>query len=826
MLAAGLLVNFAHTVAELRAQRATGPNWSFPSRVFSAGVPLAPGRVASLDDLRSELLAREYREVGGPPAKPGTFARNASGFTIFLRGFLDERDPEGGGGPERVFVGLDQGRITTVRRLGGIAGAPPPDLAHPPRLEPVLVSMLFDEERMWRTDVSIARIPQPVRDAIVVSEDRRFYTHDGIDLRGAVRALTVDLRSGDVKQGGSTITQQLARGLFLGRERTWSRKLEEVPLAVGLEFLLSKDQILEMYLNSVYWGQAEGFAVGGIAEAARWYFDAPIESLTVVQGATLAAMIPGPNVFNPFKDPVTVRERRDAVLEAMVETKHLDAADAERLEALPLGVKKGEAPTERFPWYSGYVRDALEDRLPHHAATHEGLAIFTTMDLAWQEIAEEAIGSGLAILDPRGGPRGLQGAFVAIDPGSGSVLAMVGGRTSRAGAFNRAYQAHRQTGSAIKPIVYAAGLASGLTPATTVPDTQRTFGSGRSAWRPQNFDGTYHREVTLAHALEASLNLATTSLVERIGPHTVADLAEEFGLAGLKPVMSIGLGSNETTLLQLTGAFTVFAAGGMHRDPTPLRIAVDRTGRAVVTPSHAAASAIAPGIAALMTGLLENVTKYGVARALHGTYGFDRPVAGKTGTTNDDRDAWFVGFTPEVVAGIWVGYDLPRSVGDQAAHTALPLWARAVGRMLRGFAPAPFPADSGLSWVAIDPWRGCLADSTTHGGAEITPFLFGTSPTLACAMAGPYEDWEYGSADSSGDSTDSSFASDSLWRAQPDTATLPRPDTLEVPSPAPEPDTTHAPPPHGTRGGDAGAPPARPKTTIVRGTDRERERSR
>lgn len=795
IVAGGLLFDFAHSLGELRAQRRTGPNWSFPSRVFSDGVALTAGRAASLDYLRAELRARAYTEVGGPPVKPGTFARNASGFTIFLRGFLDERDPEGGGGPERVFVGIEQGHLAGVRRLGGLPGSPPPDLAHPSRLEPIMVSMLFDEERMWRTYVSVERIPRPVRDAIVVSEDRRFYQHDGIDVRGAVRALTVDVRAGDVKQGGSTITQQLARGLFLGRERTWSRKLAEVPLAGGLEVLLSKDQILEMYLNSVYWGQAEGFAVGGIAEAARWYFDVPVESLTVLQGATLAAMIPGPNLFNPFKDPATVRERRNVVLEEMVETQHLAAGEAAQLAALPLGVKKGATPTERFPWYSGYVKDALEPRLPHHAATHEGLSIYTTMDLAWQEIAEDAMGSGLTILDPRGGPRGLEGAFVALDPARASVLAMVGGRSAQTGNFNRAYQARRQTGSAIKPIVYAAALASGLTPATTVPDTQRTFGRGRSAWRPQNFEGSYHPEVTLAHALEASLNLATTSLVERIGPSTVADLAAEFGLAGLKPVMSIGLGSNETSLLQLTGAFAVFAAGGMHREPTPLRAAVDRSGRTVVAPSHAAASAIAPGIASLMTAMLENVTKYGVARALHGTYGFDRPVAGKTGTTNDFRDAWFVGFTPEVVAGTWVGYDLPRSVGDQAAHTALPLWAHAVGRMLRGFAPAPFPGDSGLDWVAIDPWRGCLADSTTVGGGEITPFLYGTSPTLPCAMAGPYEDWELGA---SGDSTaaDSSFASDSLWRAEPDTAHFALPDTLAVPSPTPEPDTTESPPPH------------------------------
>ncbi|MEO5987561.1 MAG: transglycosylase domain-containing protein [Candidatus Eisenbacteria bacterium] len=771
-------IQFARTVTALREQRATGPNWSFPSRVFSDAVTLTVGRTAPDEYLLSELKARGYVEVPASPESPGTFARGTGGYSIVLRGFPDEVDPEGGGGPERVIVRIQAGSISAVDRLGGIPGSSSPDLGHPPRLEPVLVSMLFDEERMWRTYVSLERVPLPVRQAIVASEDRRFFSHIGVDFLGTARALTVNLRKGGIRQGGSTITQQLARGLFLGRERSLFRKLGEVPLALGLEVMLSKDQILEMYLNSVYWGQAEGFSVGGIAEAARWYFDAPVESLTVLEGATLAAMIPAPNLFNPFKDPEKVRERRNTVLEALVQTKKLEPGEAARLAASPLTIHRGKSPIERFPSYSSYVNDALDGVLRRHATTHFGLSIYTTMDLAWQEAAESEIDAGLAQLDRAGGRRRhLEGAFVVIEPTRASVLAMVGGRQAATGTYNRAFQAQRQTGSAIKPIVYAAAYASGLTPASTVSDTQVTYGRGRSAWRPRNFDGRYHRQVTLAKALESSLNLATTAVVEQVGPRQIADLAAHFGLKGLKPVMSIGLGSNEASLLQITSAFTVFASQGMLRRPSPLRLAVDRTGRKVAGPSLEGSLVIPPAIAALMTGLLQNVTRYGVARALHSSYGFNRPVAGKTGTSNDFRDAWFIGFTPELVAGVWVGYDRPHSIGQQASHTALPLWARAVGRMLQGFPAARFLSDSQLEWVNMDPWTGCLADSLS--GAEVTPFVLGTAPTSSCVPDSVYEYEIY--------SPDSAYAGeDSTLPAEPDT-------TLEDATPdfsTPEVDST------------------------------------
>jgi penicillin-binding protein 1B len=787
VVAIAALSVLADRLDALRAQRAVGPSWSFPSRVYSSGIPLVPGRVLPEPYLIAELRARGYREVAAEPP-PGAYTRIAGGFEVGLRGLPDEPATVGGGGPERVRLRIEGGHLVGIERLGGFAGATPPD-ARPPSIEPALVSMVFDEQRVWRTWVSLERVPKHVQDAIVASEDRRFHDHLGIDPRGTMRALFTNMRTGEIREGGSTITQQLVRSLFVGRERTLLRKLSEIPLAVGTELLLSKHDILEMYLNSVYWGQAEGFSVGGVAEAARWYFSTPVESLSVQQGAMLAGIIPAPNAVNPFEKPALALQRRNRVLYDMVESRRLKRAVADRVATLPLGLRRGPTPVERFPSYTGYVASALDQRFRKHAITRFGLVVMTSMDLAWQIEAERSLSEGLASLDA-GKTRRLQGAFVALDPATSAIVAMVGGRVPRRGDFNRAHQALRQTGSAIKPVIYAAAFSGPLrlTPATTVSDTVQTFGEGRWAWRPHNYDGSTHLDVTLAKALEKSLNIATANLVELIGARSCAEMAEQFGLGRLKAVASIGLGTNETSLLQLTNAYAVFRAEGMLRTPSAVQRVLDRDGREVLKADERAVEVIPPGVAALMTGLLQNVVRHGVAYPLGAIYGFDRPAAGKTGTTDDYKDAWFVGFTPDVVAGVWVGYDRPRSIGRPSAHTALPVWARVVKRMLEGFPPAPFETDSQLEWLDIDPWIGVLADSLCP--SEKVPFMPGTGPYATCTDARFNSGYGY-----EYENPDSLYVRDSVWSdAEPESLPVLEggdpgegsvlPDTVEV---APQP---------------------------------------
>ncbi len=734
-----LLIPLAARVDALRARRATGPSWSFPSRLYTAGLPFIAGRPLPFEYLREQLALRGYRQVGFEPRQPGSWAIGSRGVEIFLRGFRDAPDPAGHGGPERVLLEIGNGTLTRVQRLGGRRGDLAPDLSAAPRLEPVVAALAMDDQRTRRTWVPLARIPKVVRQAVVATEDRRFYHHGGLDLRSNLRALMVNLKAGGVRQGGSTITQQLARGLFLGSQRTWDRKLREMFLAVGLELLLTKDQILEMYLNMVYWGRADGGGVAGIAEAARWYFDEPVDSLRLSEAAMLAGIIPGPNSSSPFRDPRKARERRNNVLEDMVAAGELDRATAERAKRLPLGAHRGPPPPEHFPSVASDVRQWLEERgssFPKGALEQHGLAVFTTIDPVWQIAAEQGLAQGLDEQQRwRGRGPALEGAFVAIDPATGYVRAIVGGRQSAVGDFNRATQARRQPGSAIKPLVYAAALERGpraFTPATTVPDLRRVFDTGQGAWSPRNDDGTYHESVTLAKALAHSINVATANLVEAVGPTAVARDVARFGVEGLRPVPSIGLGTSEVTLVELTNAYACFPNGGWKRAPTPVRVVLDGRGKSLAEPEPRAERVLSPETAALMTGLLEDVVIFGVANPLRSQYGFTRGVGGKTGTTNDYRDAWFVGFTPDVVAGVWVGYDTPASLDRPAAQTALPVWAGIAHRMVDGFPDRDFEGSRLLEQVWIDPWTGGLARQDCPS-PMLVPFVRGSAPRQFCA---------------------------------------------------------------------------------------------
>ena len=744
LIAAIGYARLATALGALRARETVGPAWSFPSRVYSDGVPLTPGRAMPASYLVAELEARGYREVAATPRVPGTWAQQGDRFDIALRGFTDAPDPDGHGGPERVRLVIEDGHVGALERLGGWRGAPPPDLAHTPRLEPVRIATLLDAGHVRRTWVPLSRIPRVVQDAVVASEDRRFWRHFGLDLRGNFRALLTNARAGEVRQGGSTITQQLARGLFLGRERTWGRKLAEIPLAIGIELALSKQQILEMYLNSVYWGQNEAGGVAGIAEAARYYFGLPVESLRAVEGATLAAMIPAPNVYSPFLRPRVTRARRNAVIDIMVASGRLSASMGARAKAWPLNVRRTPPPADRFPSYADYARESLARALPAGAAEHRGLAVMTWLDVAWQQAATEELARGVGDLERWHGrmPEPLQGAFVLLDASRSAVRVAVGGRSPQAGDFNRVTQARRQTGSAIKPVVYAAALdpsrgGTPLTPASTVPDLRRSFAAGDTVWSPRNDEGEYHPEVTLAKALAKSLNVATSNVVEAIGAPVVARYAEAFGLGRMKPVASIGLGPNEVTLLALTNAYAVLADGGVRHAPTPLRAVLDAEGHALALPRDRPVTVLPPAIAGLMTGLLEDVVIYGVAYPLRAEYGFTRPTAGKTGTTNDYNDAWYVGYTPDAVAGVWVGYDTPQSLNRPAAQSALPVWAGIMNRLLSDFPPTPFPSDAALELAWIDPWSGRLA----MPGCPVmrVPFLPGTTPHAYCTPSLPEE---------------------------------------------------------------------------------------
>ena len=763
-----LFARFAVDVRAMQSRRATGPAWSYPARIYSAPLPLVVGRALPLGYLREHLAARGYRQAG-QARLPGEWTATGSGADLVLRGF-EGPDPEGCGGPERVRLRFAGGRLFAVTRMGGIAGHAPPDTAHAPRLEPRLLAVLPDSNRVFREWVPLARIPLVLRAAVVASEDRRFRSHWGLDLRGNARAIAANVRAGSVRQGASTITQQLARGLWLGNERTLSRKLTETFLAVGLELVLSKDEILEMYLNSVYFGRDEYGGIAGAAEASRRFFGVPVDSLSLAQAALLVGVIPAPNLYAPARRPDNALRRRFAVLHDMLEMDAIDSTAMLAAAEAPLALRSQPPPRERFPSFMNSVRQELQRQLPSGALEGWGLSVFTTCDVVWQQAAEVELARGVDAQEAwrgRGfGP--LQAAFVLMDPPSGEVRALVGGRDPGRGDFNRATQALRQPGSAFKPVVYAAALdprrgGRRLTPGSTVPDLRRTFPTPEGPWSPRNDEGEYHESVTLAKALCKSLNLATANLVEQLGASTVARYAERFGLGKPEGVASIGLGTHEVTPLALVDAYTVFVNGGWRREPTTVRAVTDSRGAAFRRPDRKPVDVIPEPAAALVRGMLENVVTFGISNPLRASFGFTRPCGGKTGTTNDYHDAWFVGFTPDVAAGVWVGYDQPQSLSRPAARVAIPVWAGIMNRVLAGFPVTGFPArnDEKLAWV--DPYTGLLARSDCPSPLRV-PFLSGTEPATACSRDHA-ADWEAIHAGALADSLERA-AADSL--AAPD----------------------------------------------------------
>ncbi len=655
---------------------------------------------------------------------------------MFTRGIHDADDPLGIRGPEHVRVHVAGGRIARVERLGGLGSIPLDDTSKAARLEPVQVATFSDDQSVRRNWVPLTSMPRCLKDAVVASEDRRFYQHWGIDLRGSLRALMANAKAGGVREGGSTITQQLARGLFLSRERSVFRKIREIFFAVGLERLLSKDEILEMYLNSIYFGQEESGGVAGVGEAARRYFDAPIETLDLSQAALLVGMIPAPNLFSPFRNPDLAKQKRDLVLGDMVQVGMLDAEAAAVERTKPIVVTAGKPKPGRFPSFTGYVHEYLRPRLPAGAAEHAGLSIYTTLDPVWQMRVEETLSPAVTALGIEGDS--LEAAYVVLDPSTGAVRAMVGGREDIPGGFNRAFQALRQPGSAIKPVVYSAALdpnrgGTPFLPNTTVPDRLREFKTWQGPWRPQNDEREYHDQVTLAKALAKSLNLATANLVEAIEPRTVARYGDRFGLHGLKAVPSVGLGTTEVTLVGLANAYTTFPNGGMRSDASPLRAVMGATGRPYYDAARMPVRVIPTETAALMTGMLEDVVIFGVSNPLRKKYGFRRPVGGKTGTTNDYHDAWFIGFTPDLVAGVWVGYDQPRTLDAPASETALPVWAKITTALLNGVTETEFASDRNVRYVWIDPWSGKLIGHNCPSLMRV-PFPPGAAPHDSCTL--------------------------------------------------------------------------------------------
>jgi len=598
----------------------------------------------------------------------------------------------------------------------------------------------FHVER--RILVPLEQIPRSLRDAIIATEDARFYSHLGVDPMGIARAIYQNFRHGRIVEGGSTITQQLAKVLFLTPDKSLERKLKEAALALELERRYSKNRLLELYLNQIYFGHG----AFGVEAAARTFFGKSVGELTLTEAALLAGLPKAPATYSPFDHPEAARRRRGVVLTRMTETGKLAPAQARAATATALQLVPPERRRTSGQHYLEYVQQLLEEEYGADLVFKGGLHVYTTLSPGMQLRAERALRDGLRALEARrattavrDGKRALdpavdrpEGALLAIEPQTGYIKAMVGGYDFFKSEFNRAVQARRQPGSAFKPFVYIAALESGQTPASLVEDLPVEYPGGRTGkpWKPDNYDRRFRGTITYQQALEESVNVAAVRVQERVGVRHTVDVARRLGVQSpLAENLSLALGSSDLTLLELTSAYGSLANMGVWVRPTPIRYVLDNQRKLLQENAPQGRPAVSPEVAYVMTHMLRGTIERGTGT---GAKALGRPAAAKTGTTNDYSNAWFVGYTPHLATGVWVGYDRPRSLGkdETGSRVAIPIWTAFMAQALVGTPIEDFPVPERVVLMPVDLAVG--------GGCErpvVMAFVAGTEPRVGCGPA-------------------------------------------------------------------------------------------
>jgi penicillin-binding protein 1A len=617
-----------------------------------------------------------------------------------------------------------------------------------------LITELFTERR---TLTPLKEIPVDLQNAVISIEDNNFFKHWGVSTKGISRAALNNLIKRKVAQGGSTITQQLAKTIFLTPERNLNRKMKELLLTVELERNYSKEEIFQLYLNQIYFGSG----AYGVESAAKIYFSKHAKDLNLPECALLAGLPRAPNYYSPFNNPDRTLARRAVVLRRMRELNYITKEEEKQANQYPINSEKVSIPTAIAPYFIEYVRLQLEPKYGNQMIYRGGLSIYTTLDIQAQIGAEKALGEGLVSFDSermayfelhKSTPVKVQGALVAIDPKSGGIRALIGGRDFRESQFNRAYQAKRQPGSSFKPIIFTAAIENGFTPASVLEDKPRIYVNDGRDWRlvarttdylatltpeelkdpmkvwvPENYGKKYNDKVLMRSALEHSLNMCAIEVLDQIGPMRAIDYARRMGItSSLTNTLSLALGASDVTLLEMVNAMSALASGGIKTVPYAVIRVEDKNGTILEENIPAEQEVLSPQTCFVMTNLLEGVVERGTgiaARALR------RPCAGKTGTTNDFSDAWFIGYTPQLVAGVWVGYDERVSLGDKmtGGRVSCPIWTNFMAAALKGEPVLNFKPPDGIVFALIDPKTGLLAQTNTPG-AYLDAFIKGTEP--------------------------------------------------------------------------------------------------
>jgi penicillin-binding protein 1B len=686
--------------------------WDVPSILYGRPAVIRPGDPVDNLRLPERLRRLSYQKVPGVPETPGTWSEEPDRIRIHTRGVAGGDAPRPG---VRAAIGIAERRVASLETS---SGAPLEELI----LEPEEIARILGPKMESRRLVPLAAVPKHLQDAVLAAEDSRFYTHFGIDFVGVLRALMTNLRRMRIVQGGSTITQQLAKNFFLSPKRSIWRKIREAELAIIIELRFSKEEIFQAYLNKIYFGQEGPRGIYGVEDAANFYFSRSVGELTLEEAALLAGIIRSPHRYSPLRMADAARNRRNWVLSRMAALGMISRNEEDRARLTPLRTNPRRVPVGIAEYYVDYIERAAEESLGAGRLSRTGYRFYTSLDPGHQSAAEKAVAEGLAELGrrtiPAGGDREpLQAALVAVDPATGELTAMVGGRGYAETQFNRAADARRQPGSAFKPFVLLAAMEQAVRGKGTVTLASRISGEPLSLetpdgiWTPANFEGKEYGEISIRRMIEESVNTGAVRLSQEVGLPGVIAAAREAGIENpITPVPSLSLGSFEVTPVELSYAYATIASGGTRFRPFTLRAVTDSEGNLLREENPVREQTVDPRAAFLVTYALEGVLDRGTGHAAR-LAGVDFPAAGKTGTTDAFRDSWFAGYTPDLVCVVWVGRDTGGPTGLTGSSGALRIWTKFMKSVYPAGGRASFRVPPGITMAEIDPESGYLATS-------------------------------------------------------------------------------------------------------------------
>jgi penicillin-binding protein 1B len=725
VLVVWLLLPYLKTFGDIGA----GPG-NAPSRLYGAPTVLEVGQETRVSRLAAELEALGYGSYEGDALPAGRFRAGDDSLAVRLRRRMTPEGPVPG---QLLLVQIDRGRIEGLR----VDGQPVEKAA----LETPVLATWYGEEAREKWPVRVRDLPEHVVQAVLAAEDASFYWHPGVSPTGIARAALVNLRKGEVSQGGSTLTQQLVKNVFLTHDRSFFRKIREAVIALAVEAQHSKREILQGYLNGIYMGGGHGVQYYGLGSVARAYFGKDASELTLEEAALLAGAIKAPAAYSPLQHPDKARARRDQVLHRMAELEWIDAATLERALSLPVETVPLRLGTRLAPHFGDAMATEARERFGLRRLGNQGLHLFATLRPREQALAEEAMADVLDDLDRRG-RRGrrttdepLEAALVSVDPGTGAILAYAGGRDYERSEFDRVSQARRQAGSCFKPIVLVAALEAGkASPATLLDDKPLTLKAGGKSWTPRNSDGGFRGPITARRAMELSRNVPLVRLAMDTGLDQVAATARRMGLNGpLEEVPALPLGSADVTPREIATVYATLASGGLRPTLHGLFRVLDAEGKPVVDlKSPQPERALTPQVAYVTTAVLEGVVRRGTAAGVR-RYRISGPLAGKTGTTNEARDSWFAGYRPDRVTVVWVGHDNPASTRFSGSRAAIPIWGRYMKRALPEMEEDGFPEPEGIEHATICQDSGLRARDDCRARIRES-FLPGQPPKKVCTL--------------------------------------------------------------------------------------------